>query len=339
MKKLLFLLLCLLALTVGTAVYGESPSAQENAQPQDSKVDVIGWFNKNDTVTYWIRQSTWRIIGNDTVRIASSATKVRINVVDSMAEGYKMEYTFLEFPTINHPDSAPASAVENLQNKLTTILTDKLVGTTVQFETNDCGKITGFSNPGQIKKRAKSIFDSAINEISKLPEVQKLKEKGMNIKDFAKKVDTDAIVEDYLKELNMLFTFHGLSFPAGETSEHEDATDSTFENTTYNWTFIDPDDETYHIDNSVVNILTQKAISKAGSGFAGTIKDENIRNIFSGELNALSKFDGTFEDHLIIDYLPNGWPYCCKNQEITTIGLNSHIKQTVIDLESYTFAQ
>lgn len=57
----------LLVMTVDVAVYGESTPLQENVTPQDSTIDIIGWFNENDTLTYWIHESSWRIDGVDTV--------------------------------------------------------------------------------------------------------------------------------------------------------------------------------------------------------------------------------------------------------------------------------
>ena len=86
-------------MTISMVMHGETPSSPEIASLQDSTINVIAWFNKHDTATYWVNESSWDINGNDTVRTSSVAMKVRINVVDSTANGYKMDYTFLEFPT------------------------------------------------------------------------------------------------------------------------------------------------------------------------------------------------------------------------------------------------
>ena len=43
---------------------------------------------------------------------------------------------------------------------------------------------------------------------------------GFDVKDYAKNVDTDKLVDGYLEELNMLFMYHGLSMQPGENTEH-----------------------------------------------------------------------------------------------------------------------
>lgn len=336
MKKLLFLLLSLLAISGSLTVYGESNPMQENAVQNDSTIDVIGWFNKYDTLTYWIRETAWQINDTDTVRTGLIATKVRINVVDSTANGYKMEYTFLDFPT----DTTATTPLADFQNKITAKLGQKIVGTTVHFETDEYGKITKFNNLGQIKKQAKSLFKQAINDFSKLPEIQGLKEMGFDIKDYAKQVDTDKLVDGYLEELKMLFMNHGLSMQIGENTEHEDATDTQFENTTYSSVYRDNDEDgAFHVIYDVTSILPQNELKAMVGGIVEYMANDSITEKFNENFDSQVKVDGTIEDYLRIDYMPCGWPYYVVRQKSTMIGNRGKLKQTVISLDSYTLAQ
>ena len=327
----------MLAMTISIAMHGETPSAPEATDSQDSTINVIAWFNKHDTVTYHVNESTWRLNGTDTVCTASYSMIARINVVDSTANGYKMDYTFLDFPIDTLPDSA--SAIDRFQNQITDKLAKKIVGTTVHFETDEYGRITKYNNLGQIKRQAKTLFKEAMNEFSKIPEIQELKEMGFNVKEYAKNVDTDKLVDGYLEELNMLFMYHGLSMRAGENTEHEDATDTQYENTTYTSATVDADDGSYSIVQDVTNIFPRDELKEIVGGIVESFSNDSITDSFNENFDAQVNVDCTYEDYLKIDYMVNGWPQSVVRQKATMIGTRGKAKQTVISLDSYSFAQ
>lgn len=336
MRKIIIWPLFMLAVTISMAMYGETPLSPESTVPQDSTINVIAWFNKHDTVTYRVNESSWKLNGTDTVLTASYTMMVRLNVVDSTASGYKMDYTFLDFPTDTPPDSA--SAIERFQNKITARLARKIVGTTVHFETDEYGRITKYNNWGQIKKQAKSLFKEALNEFSKIPEIQELKEMGFNIRDYAKNVDTDKLVDGYLEELNMLFMYHGLSIQPGENTEYEDATDTQYENTTYTSAAVD-DDGFYSIVQDVTSILPRNELKEMVGSIVESFSNDSITDSFNENFDSQVNVDCTYEDYLKTDYLVNGWPYSVVRQKATMIGNRGKVIQTVISIDSYSFAQ
>lgn len=337
MKKIIIVTLFMLAMATSMALHSGTPSTQENTVPQDSTINVIAWFNKHDTVTYVVNESSWKLNGTDTVLTASYSMTARINVVDSTANGYKMDYTFLDFPTDPLPDSA--STIDRFQKQITDKLARKIVGTTVHFETDEYGHITKYNNLGQIKKQAKSLFKEALNEFSKLPEIQELKKMGFDVKDYAKNVDTDKLVDGYLEELNMLFMYHGLSMALGESTENEDATDTQYENTTYTSVSVDADDGSYCILNDVTSTIPQNELKEMVGDIVESFSNDSITDSFTKNFDAQVNVNCTYEDYLKIDYLVNGWPYSVVRQKATMIGDRGKVKQTVISLDSYSFAQ
>lgn len=327
----------MLAMTIGTAMYGETPSTLEATDSQDSTINVIAWFNKHDTATYRVGEYSWKLNDTDTVLTASYSMIARISVVDSTANGYKMDYTFLDFPTGTLPDSA--SAIDKFHNQITDKLARKIVGTTVHFETDEYGRITKYNNLGQIKKQARSLFKDALNEFSKLPEIQELKKMGFDVKEYSKNVDTDKLVDGYLEELNMLFMYHGLSILPGENTEHENATDTQYENTSYTSATFDADDETYSIVQDVTSILPRNELKEMVGGIVESFSNDSITDSFNENFDSQVNVDCTYEDYMKIDYLVNGWPYSVVRQKATMIGNRGKVKQTVISLDSYSFAQ
>lgn len=337
MKKTVIPLLFMLVMTISMAMHGETPSTSDSSASLDSTINVIAWFNKHDTVTYRVNEYSWKLNDADTVLTASYSMIARINVVDSTAKGYKMDYTFLDFPTDTLPDSA--SVIDRFQNQITDKLARKIVGTTVHFETDEYGRITKYNNLGQIKKQAKSLFKEALNEFFKHPEIQGLKKMGFDIKDYAKNVDTDKLVDGYLEELNMVFMYHGLSMLPGENTEHEEASDTQYENTTYTSAFIDADDGSYSIVQDVTSILPRNELKEMVGEVVESFSNDSITDSFNENFDVQVNVDCTYEDYVKIDYLVNGWPYLVVRQKATMIGKRGKVKQTVISLDSYSFAQ
>ena len=337
MKKILIWLLFMLAMTISISAQGETSKAQDNTEQKDTTINVIGWFSKHDTMTYWINESQWQVSDSDTIRTASASTKVRIVVTDSTAKGYKMVYTFLEFPTDTLPETA--SALAKFQNQITAKYGQKIVVTSVHFETDEYGHITKYNNLGQIKKQAKSLFKDIFKDAYKLPEIQELKKLGFDINDYAKNIDIDKLTDGYLEELNMLFMNHGKCVKIGEFTEHEDATDSQFENTTYCSAYIDEEDDTYHITDDITSVLPRNELKTLIGDIVGTFSNDSIKDFVNENFDDQIKVDGSYEDYMKIDYLPNGWPYSVVRQNATMIGTRGKVKQTVISLDSYSFAQ
>lgn len=324
-------------MAIGTIMHGETPSAPETKDSLDSTINVIAWFNKYDTVTYRVGEYSWKLNGTDTVLTASYSMIARINVIDSTANGYKMDYTFLDFPIGTLPDSA--SAIEKFQNQITDKLARKIIGTTVHFETDEYGRIIKYNDLGQIKKQAKSLFKEALNEFSKLPEIRELKKIGFDVKEYSKNIDTDKLVDGYLEELNMLFMNHGMSMQPGENTEHENANDTKYENTTYTSATLDAGDSSYSIVQDVINIVPRNELKEMVGGIVESFSNDSITDSFNENFDAQVNVDCTYEDYLKIDYLVSGWPYSIVRQKATMIGNRGKVKQTVISLDSYSFAQ
>lgn len=338
MRKLsvaIFFTMLLLGAVMSSAAISTHDDNEITA-PADSTVEVIGWFCKNDTLVYWIHESEWKISPEDSVMTLGISTKVMVNVTDSTASGYKMNYTFLEFQS----DSTATSTLGNFQNQLVGRLSSKITGTTVRFETDDCGRITKFNNLGEIKKQAKTLFKDAMNELMDLPEMQPLKTSGVNLKDITKMADTDNLVDGYLEELKLLFICHGSAYELGEKSTHEDATDNQYENETYLSASTDTEDGTYQIVYDVINIIPQSDLTDLTAGrlseLLPDISTSEAKKNLNESFKSIGYQDCINESYLRLDYLPGGWPYSVVKQTSTTINDTGKIKQTTIQLDSYS---
>ncbi len=334
MRKILLPIIGAILITCGMISNAQTSSQQESdVAAQDSTVDVIGYFSKNDTLIYWINKSTWRLSPTDTIKTAGVSTKVRLTVVDSTATGFKMAYTFLEV----RGDSVLYSSSDNYQTTLNTLvekLSKKIVGTTIHLETDEFGEITKFNNLGQIKRQAKSLFKEAMKELWQMPEIIGLKkEYNIDIKEMVKDVDSDKLIDGYIEELKLLFLCYGNVYNIGQSHTHEDATATTYENDTYSTVTLDTSDYTYSITTEVINTIPQSALKNMVSGLVELMDNDDVTESFNKEFDSQVNEDAIYDSYFSSDFLAHGWAYRVINQTNITVGGRGKSNQTYIYLD------
>jgi Fe-S cluster assembly iron-binding protein IscA len=337
MKKFIFAIIGLVLISgvmISQAQTSSTPKEVVVGTNPDSLINVIGYFCKNDTIDYWISESEWKFNDGDTIKTAGVSSKVRIVVTDSTSTGYKMTYTFLDCVG----DTAVATGLGAFQNKIVEKLGQKVVGTTIEFETNEFGHITKFNNLNKIKKQAKSLYKDCMNELVNVDEIKALKDMGIDMKKLINQnVNTDELVDGYTKELNMLFACHGNSYPLGENHTHEDATETQYENDTYVTVYKDSDDD-YHLSFDVVSIIPQSVIKDKVGELVGMFVNNDIIKDFAAEYDKQVNVDATSDSYLEYNFISNGWPYKVLDQTTNMIGKVGKCKQTYIWIDHYSFS-
>ncbi len=344
MRKLFLVIICSFLVTCGVITYAQTDQTaalqDSDVEPQDSTIDVIGFFSKNDTLIYWINESKWELDTSDTIKTAGISSKVRLTVVDSTSTGYKMDYTILEVSS----DTNVNSFINGLQEKFVDKLAPKMVGFTINFETDEFGAITKFNNLDEIKHQAQSLFketmkevmqifksDEIKDEIKKEPEITKGPE--INIDALIKAFDTDRIIDGYTKNLELIFLWYGCSFDIGQLHVHENATDSTYENDTFTTVTLDPTDYTYSISTEVINIIPRSAIKEMVSSLVDLTGNGKVKESFDSEFDAQVTEDAINNSYIGSEFIPLGWPYKILKQESSTIGGRGKSSQTYIYLD------
>lgn len=148
-----------------------SDTLEVDTAGEDSVVNVVAYFCKGDTCEYWIYENEWKVNGKDTVKTLGVSTQVRLVVNDSTSKGYKMSYTFL--------DVKADSVGDNFRDKMMAMVAERtaksVIGTTVNFETDEYGRITKITNLSKIKKQAKALFKASMKDIAAMPIMQAMK--------------------------------------------------------------------------------------------------------------------------------------------------------------------
>lgn len=262
----------------------------------DSNLSVIAWFDKRDTMTYWINESSWIVKGEDSTKTSGLSANVMISVLDSTRKGYRMEYKFLDFQY----DTIENQELNDLQMRITRLISDRIKGSSIIFRTNEYGQITKYENLKEIKKNAKDIYSSAYEELLKVPVFDSLKSVGIDLASIVAKVPGEAIIDGYTEDLELMFACHGHYYKLGDYKEHTDASDNEYESDTDFHITMNEDTWDYEISSGVKTIIPSKDLKTLVTGFMSSISDKEL----------IEKFDEEYDKEVIEDAVSEKWVYC-----------------------------
>lgn len=262
----------------------------------DSNLSVIAWFDKRDTMIYWINESSWNVKGEDSTKTSGLSTKVMISVLDSTRKGYKMEYKFLDFGY----DTIANQQLNDLQMRIARLMSDRIKGSSIIFRTNEYGQITKYENLKDLKNKAKDIYNEAYEELLKVPVMDSLKSIGIDLGSIIAKVPGEAIIDGYTEDLELMFACHGHYYKLGDYKEHTDASDNEYESDTDFHIAMNEDTWDYEISSGVKTIIPSKDLKTLVTGFLNSIFDKEL----------IEKFDEEYDKEVIEDAVSEEWVYC-----------------------------
>ena len=327
-----------------------SDTLEVDTAGEDSVVNVVAYFCKGDTCEYWIYENEWKVNGKDTVKTLGVSTQVRLVVNDSTSKGYKMSYTFL--------DVKADSVGDNFRDKMMAMVAERtaksVIGTTINFETDEYGRITKITNLSQIKKQAKALFKASMKDIAAMPIMQEMKKAiGLDFMKIGNQTNADEVVEGYLEELKLLFACHGSQYAVGEHHEHEDATKDSYANDTYINASLEKNGN-YTISCEVVSVIPKETVKEVMGGLMGAITegvkgkktedgkdhDGNIKGLddeLKKEIDKAVDQDAQTSEYLSVTCFEDGWPSSVLKQNKTVMAGRGKLKQKLI--EACRFAQ
>lgn len=327
-----------------------SDTLEVDTAGEDSVVNVVAYFCKGDTCEYWIYENEWKVNGKDTVKTLGVSTQVRLVVNDSTSKGYKMSYTFL--------DVKADSVGDNFRDKMMAMVAERtaksVIGTTVNFETDEYGRITKITNLSKIKKQAKALFKASMKDIASMPIMQAMKKAiGLDFMKIGNQANTDELVEGYLEELKLLFACHGSQYAVGEHHEHEDATKDSYANDTYINASLEKNGN-YTISCEVVSVIPKETVKEVMDGLMGAITEglkgkktedgkdhdgiiNDLDDEFKKEIDKAVNQDAQTSEYLCVTCFEDGWPSSVLKQNKNVMAGRGKLKQKLI--EACRFAQ
>ena len=188
-------------------------SIQAQEEENDSVVNVIGWFCTGDTLEYVYTSKAAAVSGNDTTVTESNWNKFRICVRDSTKKGYVMEYT---------PLDVEPNDTTSLQGRLTYMAARAALGSHVLFSTDEMGAFKEIVNWKEISeqsmKRTVLLIDSIYKDNPALSSTIAKADLMESVrKSFDETYGSKEKMSDLFAGLKLIFSFHGQSFPLGES--------------------------------------------------------------------------------------------------------------------------
>ena len=207
MKRFLISLLLNLCLAC-LAMTAWSQNLMLSQEESEDEIAVVGYFCKNDTMTYRQTHNKYKIQGNDTTVSESYVEEFMIVVTDSTSDGYKMKYIPLSF-TLHDADT-----VTRLMTKAMSQLMQSVV---CEFTTDEMGLLKSITNWREIrdklKKGVKTTCDTLYTTIPDLDSIMPRKSlENILLLHFS----TEEGIRNSYEELENLFGIHGTILEIGD---------------------------------------------------------------------------------------------------------------------------
>ena len=187
----------------------------QGSEPQDSTVEVIGWFCTSDTLEYSFSTVSAEVVAGDTTVTEFADNEIRICVVDSTKHGYTMESVL---KSVEISDSTSA------EGRLKLMAARMGMGSKVMFTTDEYGVFKEITNTKEVYQNSLEIQQKLVDQIyeetpalyAKMskPEMLKLMKEQLR-----KELGSKEAFSDHFIQFKLLFLNHGKVFRLGEYDE------------------------------------------------------------------------------------------------------------------------
>ncbi|MBQ9555680.1 MAG: hypothetical protein IJV05_05600 [Muribaculaceae bacterium] len=204
MRRFYISMMCI----ISVAISAWSQNLVLEQEEADNEIAVVGYFCKNDSMTFRQAHQKYKINEGDTTISADYEEEFLIVVTDSTSEGYKMKYVPLSF-TLNDADTVTAI--------MTNAMSQLMQSVECHFTTDELGQLQRIDNwreiRDQLRKSIKVVCDSLYGTIPELDSITPRKSlENILLLQFS----TEQGIRDSYEELNDLFGLHGSIFDIGD---------------------------------------------------------------------------------------------------------------------------
>ena len=334
MKKI-----CLLVCMVCVALVALSQNLMLNQEEADDGIAVVGYFCKNDSMTFRLTQQKYKINGCDTTFSESYEKEFLIVVTDSTSKGYKMKYVPLSFKTLD--DNTVDGIMTSAMNKL-------IMSVECDFTTDELGQFQSIDNWREIrdrlKKSVKVVCDSLYSNISGMDSIMPRK-KLENTLSLLLPSDMEEI-QDYYEELTDLFGLHGSALDIGDQELDSEVNGwPQHRLTRIGYTAVEDEENDFNGDYAIATQSTTliPAEDMMDSGFAVAsmmmgMDNESLadsldlmRDMIVDSINAAKPHGIEMTTSEYFGFFLNGWPKEYYYQEVIDMGIEKRVEAQSIE--------
>ena len=297
---------------------------QNLAQVQeDSTINVISYFCKNDTMDYRMESVKQKIQGNDTTLRHYIKEDFRLIVRDSTSNGYKLEYSSLgnyemEGDEVDVVSKAAFEKLAELSSRQHVI-----------FTIDELGNLQHIENWRDIKKTMQDgiqiLCDSLYANNPMLDSVMPRNrfETSLNLQ-----YSTEQSLWNAYEELQLLFGIHGKAFTIGRHETKDDSGYPSVTNLVVSYGSYDDEDQIegdyYIAAKTTQTIPAEDVVTLVKGQLSGLLSDEAVKTMQEVDLkNQLEDAQSTLLEAYFLFF--NGWPCDMTKQNVMKMNGAEHI--------------
>ncbi len=323
---------------IGVAMTAWSQNLMLNQKEPENEIAVVGYFCKNDTMTYRQSHIKYKIENNDTTVSESYEEEFMIVVTDSTSKGYKMKYIPLSFTRQD------ADTDNSLKAIMTNAMSHMMQSVVCEFTTDEFGSLKSITNwreiRDQLKKSVKATCDSLYSIIPSLSIPRK------SLEDFLlSNLSTEEDIRDLYEVLETLFGMHGSAYDICD--KEEDIEEQGLSGHVTIWAGYTPIEEEGDIEGDYA-FSTQKtltipvedmkdtfgALSMIIGGISGGMASDSLEVAFDQIVDSLKIAKPNGAEVTSIRYngfFLNGWPKIYYHVEGADLGFFEQIEIHAIE--------
>ncbi len=337
MKRLILTLILNLCLA-GVTMTVWSQNLMLSQEESEDELAVVGYFCKNDTMTYRQTHNKYKIQGNDTTVSESYVEEFMIVVTDSTSDGYKMKYIPLSF-TLHDADT--------VTNLMTNAMSQLMLSVECEFTTDETGQLKSITNwrkiRDQLKKGVKTTCDTLYSTIPDLDSIMPRKSlENILLLHFS----TQEGIRDSYEELDDLFGLHGSVFDLGEKEiEEVDAEGEGYPqhiSAKVGYTTIEDEEEDfdgdYAISTQTTTTIPVEDLMDFGFGalsmLVSDMANDSLEAVRDQIVDSLKIAKPNGAEVIVKEYYGfflNGWPKECYYEKAVDLGIRQNIETRYIE--------
>ena len=332
MKKTLLLLFLCLASVAMTAW-----SQNLNQEDPEDVINVVGYFCKNDTMTYRQMHYKNKIQGNDTIVSENYREEFMIVVTDSTSEGYKMKYIPQSFTL--RDTTIPDTGTATSQMSINAIALRHLMQSVVcEFTTDEKGLLKSITNwreiSDQLEKGVKATCDNLYATLPDLDTTMLRQQLGVIL---ALHYTTEQGIRNSYMELEDLFGLYGSTYEIGrkEVETEEQGYPQIISSRVCYTTIEDEGNDFDYGDYSIARQLTTSIpfddVMNIGFGSLAITVSEMVNGSFEANPNDAEVLVSDFYGFM---FFKNGWPKKYYFEEAIGLGSCESIETRYIECTS-----
>ena len=335
MKKNLFTIIIALVCSIFAC---EAQNLMLDTEVPDTSIAVIGYFCKNDSMTFRKTYSKIKVEKGDTTINDMYTEDFLIVVTDSTSKGYRMKFIPVAFDYSEESDSIHRI----MQAKLSELSKDIVC----EFTTDEMGRVQNIENWREIRDKMKvgikGMCDTLYSTIPFLNDIMPRKQVENTL---LLMFSTEQGVREAYNELDELFGLHGNLFDIGDSEfDTQDNGYPMHVTASIGYTPVEDEnndfDDDYSIISKSVTTVPIEDMLDLGLGNMGLMmtdalsdslanhRKDMLDSITAAMPNGAKNFNIINNEYY--EYFFNGWPKECFNQKISGYGFGERIETSHI---------